>query len=338
MSVRLRANLTRRFLGPLLVAALAMVAVGCGEQPGLQTYDHETISAPRGSVSVYQLAGWLGLKVASVDRASVTLRDPANIVLLLSDPGGQVYVNGRPIGDIGGLVFVEETLFVPRTLYGPIKQSLRPVPEIALEDTRRGIGERPERDAEQPRKSPIHGVVLLDPGHGGRDGGATAVNGVREKWVNLAVAKRVGRLLEGQGVTVLMTRDDDSAVSLQRRAETANQKRPDLLVSLHADWFRKSSVKGYNVYMATVAGGAAHRAALRMSNAMTAAGIEEHGDPVRRAKFYVLMRTACPAILVEMGFLSHRSEGSRLTTSAYQKTLAQAIAAGILAHLEAEKK
>ncbi|MFP4139398.1 MAG: N-acetylmuramoyl-L-alanine amidase family protein [Planctomycetota bacterium] len=331
----------RRWGLPLLVGLVLLGAGGCAGLRPVNVYQHETVPQPQGTMSVYQLAGILGMKVSDVSASSATLRDARNTVLLLSDPGGQAYVNGRPVGPVGGYVVTDHTLFVPRISLEPIRASLQPAPSLVVRDRQRR--RRPTSKNEgTPRvdslpSSSSGGVVMIDAGHGGKDPGATSVTGMSEKWINLAIVKRMTRLLRGAGVTVILTRDDDLAVPLQSRAKLANARRPDLLVSVHGD-AAKPSVHGYNVYIAPVSSSASYRAALRVSAAMKDAGVAPHGQPVRRKALFVLVKTTCPAILVETGFITNPREGARLTTSKYQQTIAHALAGGVLKHLEAEAK
>jgi N-acetylmuramoyl-L-alanine amidase len=324
----------------LLAVSLLASAGGCAWLNPVNAYHQETIPQPRGTLSVYQLAGMLGMKVTDVSATSATLQDPRNTVLLLGDPGGQAYVNGRPVGPTGGYEVSDSTLFVPRVAVESIRSSLQPVPEIVVRQRR-----RPRRapEAETPRvrrlpRSSAGGLVMLDPGHGGKDPGATSVTGMSEKWINLAIAKRMANMLRQAGVKAVLTRDDDSTLSLQARAKLANQRRPDLLVSIHADWFKRASVHGFNAYVAPVSSAASYRAALEIATAMKGAGVATHGQAVRRRALHMVVRTACPAVLVETGFLSNPREGAKLATPDHQQAVAYALAGAIIKHLEAEAK
>jgi len=90
--------------------------------------------------------------------------------------------------------------------------------------------------------------VVIDSGHGGNDPGALGKSGLREKLVNLDVAKRICSLLKSQGIDVVMTRSNDQYVSLERRVEIANNSRADLFISIHANANRVKGLKGFEVY------------------------------------------------------------------------------------------
>jgi N-acetylmuramoyl-L-alanine amidase len=96
-------------------------------------------------------------------------------------------------------------------------------------------------------------VIVLDPGHGGRDYGAIGVTRVKEKDVTLGIALKLGRLLEKnlKGVKVVYTRKDDSFVELQRRGQIANEANGKLFISIHCNSLRRkpSSTRGFEVYL-----------------------------------------------------------------------------------------
>ena len=93
--------------------------------------------------------------------------------------------------------------------------------------------------------------IMLDPGHGGSDPGATA-NNIIEKEVNLAVALLARDLLTASGVNVIMTRMDDTYVSLPDRTERANREKVDAFVSIHHNAASESAARGMEVYHSIV--------------------------------------------------------------------------------------
>ena len=90
-------------------------------------------------------------------------------------------------------------------------------------------------------------TVVIDPGHGGNDEG-TAWYHVREKDVTLAVAKRLEKILRENGIPSVLTRDSDTYVSLDKRAETANRQRHSLLLSIHFNGSSVASSNGFATY------------------------------------------------------------------------------------------
>ncbi len=90
--------------------------------------------------------------------------------------------------------------------------------------------------------------IVVDAGHGGKDPGTTGKHGLREKDVNLDIAKRLSKLLRADGVNVVMTRSTDNFISLERRVDIANDSRADLFVSIHSNANRVRSLNGLEVY------------------------------------------------------------------------------------------
>src|SRR5204862_6424127 len=95
--------------------------------------------------------------------------------------------------------------------------------------------------------------VVIDPGHGGRDAGAIGPRGVREKDVALAIARDLAQRLRALGFTVILTRKDDSYVSLDERTRIANQARADLFVSVHCNAARSRKLAGAETWTLNVA-------------------------------------------------------------------------------------
>jgi len=121
-----------------------------------------------------------------------------------------------------------------------------------------------------------HWVVVIDPGHGGKDPGAIGRRGTKEKDITLAVAKRLKRILEAQGnVRVILTRDRDRFITLGERARVANRAHADLFVSLHCNKARNRSAKGAETFFLSAARTKWERAVANLENgALRFEGIE----------------------------------------------------------------
>jgi len=174
-------------------------------------------------------------------------------------------------------------------------------------------------------------VVVIDPGHGGRDPGAVGINGLQEKQVIFPISLRVAELLEQQGVTVVMTRRTDSTLDLQNRVDIAERARGNLFVSIHANAISMSrpDVNGLETYYASETG--RRLAAAIQASMLAATGMNDRG--VKQARFYVLRRTSMPAALVEVGFVTGAADAPRLADPAWREVLANAIARGILQYI-----
>jgi len=173
--------------------------------------------------------------------------------------------------------------------------------------------------------------ICIDPGHGGRDSGTVGVDGTLEKTLVLDVAHRVRDRLEAEGATVVMTRDTDRFISLARRAAISNDAGAGLFVSIHANGFYKPDVHGFELYYFT---GCSSNEAPRAADAIRAAiaaATDARDRGVRSADYSVLAATDCPAVLVEVGYLSNPGEAARLAENDYRQRIADAIADGIIA-------
>mgnify|MGYP006292131623 FL=1 len=174
-------------------------------------------------------------------------------------------------------------------------------------------------------------VVVIDPGHGGRDPGAVGINSLQEKQVIFPISLRVAELLEEQGVTVVMTRRTDSTLDLQTRVDIAERARGNLFVSIHANAISMSrpDVNGVETYYASDTG--RRLAAAIQASMLAATGMNDRG--VKQARFFVLRRTSMPAALVEVGFVTGALDAPRLANPAWRETAANAIARGILQYI-----
>ena len=199
----------------------------------------------------------------------------------------------------------------------------------------------------------LNKIVYLDAGHGGYDPGASYF-GISEKSLTLAIPSRVKAKLEAEGYQVVTTRTSDTYVDLADRSRAANASESDIFVSIHINASGSSAAQGIETYYyqpyaeypsrinATYH---ANPTRLSMSDTLAnaiqsslinATGAQNQG--VKRQTFAVLRETTAPAVLLELGFLSNPQEATRLNTSAYQETLANAIVAGIKSYYEKESK
>lgn len=169
-------------------------------------------------------------------------------------------------------------------------------------------------------------TVVIDAGHGGRDGGA-AWNGLVEKRLCLDVAKRLDGLLRARGLRTVMTRRSDATVELEDRIRTANRWRNSVFVSIHFNASRNRSVTG----LETCYRGSRGRelaVAIQRSLDKRVTGINRG---IKWKDLKVLRETRMAATLVECGFISNKAEARRCGDPDHRAALASAIAAGILA-------
>jgi N-acetylmuramoyl-L-alanine amidase len=208
-----------------------------------------------------------------------------------------------------------------------------------------------------PSKVPT--MVVLDPGHGGKDSGAVGKRKVYEKLAVLSIAKRVKAHLEAKKIKVRLTRTGDTFIPLPQRSEFAAKVGADLFVSIHADSAGAPSANGVETFVMSVAGcdssnfygkagdkssgkGNLHDAANAIlgfsiqSNLVKNAKRSDRG--LRRARFSVLKKTSCPAALVECGFLSNPTEEALMIDANYREAVARGISNGILGYITLTKR
>ncbi|MFY7833581.1 MAG: N-acetylmuramoyl-L-alanine amidase [Pseudanabaena sp.] len=171
-------------------------------------------------------------------------------------------------------------------------------------------------------------LVVIDPGHGGPDVGATR-NGIYEKDIVLAMSKQLGRILQQMGYSVMYTRTEDIDLDLEPRVQIAENARASAFVSVHVNSLEASAsqVNGVETYHAPGASLGKNLAELVHEQIIASTGATDRG--VRSARFHVIVKTSMPAILVETGFITNPSEAARLVNSAYQERMADAIAKGV---------
>lgn len=203
-------------------------------------------------------------------------------------------------------------------------------------------GESTSVSAQAHAKSSPLPVVILDPGHGGRDGGAVSVTGTAEKHLNLAVAKKLGEFLEAAGMRVVYTRTEDIALSdpeggtkktadLLARVKIARGEENPLFISLHMNTLPQEQYRGLQVFY-TENNALSHAVASTVQRDARELLQKENGREAKNAgnRIYVLDRLDCPAVLVECGFISNHTEAHLLETEAYQNQLAFVLSRSIL--------
>lgn len=215
-------------------------------------------------------------------------------------------------------------------------------------------------------------VIVIDPGHGGKDSGAVGYKKYREKVVVLQTALKLKNILKKQGYRVYMTRSRDNFVTLKNRTKYANDKNADIFVSIHANSVPKRNRKkahGIETYFLMTGRSKRSQNVAAKENAADISAMNFYGKQsflnlmshekiiashklgidiqrgifgslkpkykdvkdsgVKDGPFWVLVGAQMPAVLVEIGFISHPKEGKRLGNATYQNALAQGVAEGI---------
>jgi len=298
----------------VVTLVLGLILAGC-QQPSEQPQPSKLGLGPSAqAISAYSLARQLGLSVAQMDETFIKLRNDSNVVMIFTYMDSKFYVNGKACGPVGKIEKVGSTVFLEPGLAERIRPSLV-------------TGQSPSKVLTESRR-PTLGTIVIDPGHGGSQPGAISPLGFQEKAINLQVARQLASILGQRGFRTVLTRDRDVSMSLEDRAAVANQQDADLFVSIHSDSSDSRSLNGFTVYTARGAGSQSRWAARAIVEAMTKTGLDSNG--IREADYRVLVHTNCPAVLVELGYISNAWEAGKLRDPYMQKRLAQAIADGVV--------
>lgn len=184
--------------------------------------------------------------------------------------------------------------------------------------------------------------ILVDPGHGGYDGGAKARDsGVWEKAINLAVAKQVEKCLTARGAAVFMTRTGDEDLctddrpanktmkreDMENRVALAIEARADMVLSIHMNEYRQRSQSGPQVFYRQGCD-SGRLLAGAMQEALIAA-LAPKKERSAMAGDYFILQLDVPSVLIECGFISNPEEERLLLSEGYQARLGQAVADGV---------
>lgn len=187
--------------------------------------------------------------------------------------------------------------------------------------------------------------IVIDPGHGGEDGGATSCTGRMESEYNLAISRRLDDLLHLLGYRTRMTRTSDVSIyttgstiaqkkvsDLKERVRIVNETENALLLSIHQNQFSDSRYSGAQVFYAKTTG--SKELGQKLQTELVSAlnpGSNRKSKPV--SGVYLLENISCTGVLIECGFLSNPQEEARLRDEDYQKALCCVIAASLHQYL-----
>ena len=187
-------------------------------------------------------------------------------------------------------------------------------------------------------------TIVIDVGHGGSDPGKVGIQGIKEKDVNLAIARYLKDYLIAEDYTVYMTRETDQglynkSVSNKKKSDLSNRiqflqkKNASCMISIHQNSYHEESIKGAQVFYYTHSK-EGERAATVMQEALKVLDINNKRQAKENSTYYMLKRTEVPTIIVECGFLSNVEEAEKLKNEEYQDKVAEAICAGIIKWLD----
>jgi len=169
-------------------------------------------------------------------------------------------------------------------------------------------------------------TVVIDAGHGGHDPGGIPGQRVQEKTVALDVARRLRTCLQEAGLRTVMTRSNDTFIPLPRRVVIANAQRNAVFVSIHFNSSTRAGAHGYETYYYR---SSAASLAARIQSQITQI-LPDDNRHLKRRGYYVLRKTAIPAVLVECGFLTNRDEARLALSANYREKLARTIGRAVI--------
>ena len=181
-------------------------------------------------------------------------------------------------------------------------------------------------------------LIILDAGHGGLDSGKIGINDQEEKDINLKIALKIKKLLEEQGISVMMTRSADERLSetqtedLKARTEIMNRSNAALAVSIHQNSFRDSSVSGAQVFYYPDSD-EGRKAADAIQEELNDMQPDNRKEVKANDTYYILKNTEIPVVIVECGFLSNYTEAEKLADDSYQSVVAGTVVRGILQYI-----
>jgi N-acetylmuramoyl-L-alanine amidase len=272
----------------------------------------------------------------------------------------------EPAGEEGTIIIREQP---DNTAASPVPVKKKPWKKHQPAAPVQAATEVPAATARETAKRPsTRKLIVIDPGHGGNDPGASGHHGLEEKDVVLAVALDVKKHLSDYPADVLITRDTDDFITLKNRTVFANTRKADIFVSIHCNSSPNPQVSGTRTYIYNrVASSKEAEDAAKYENkeagtfeflmndlrksAYEYLSIELAGNiqhemtndlkmkwmPSERAPFYVLANTNMPAVLVETAFISNEREEEKMRTKEFRDEIADGIAKGIVDYLDKVK-
>ncbi|HET9359271.1 MAG TPA: N-acetylmuramoyl-L-alanine amidase, partial [Vicinamibacterales bacterium] len=296
---------------------------------------------------------------------------PNTVAVLLDDAAGQARASVATANNVTRVV-----IEVPAASESRVPSPDPGVPSLdgardALSDSRRANPD-PRSPIPDPRSpaSRAWQTIAIDPGHGGDDVGVRGARGAEEKQLTLDVARRLRAMVEARlGLRVILTRDDDRALSLDERAAVANNGKANLLISLHVNGSRGPVSSGAEVFHLQLDRESAEvvRAATREGVVLPSLGggqrrldlvpwdlaqarylddsarlaevlqeelqrqqVPMSEHPLRQAPLRLLAAANMPAALVEVAYLTNPQQEARLGTDEFKAAIAQAIFTGIV--------
>lgn len=288
--------------------------------------------AGRRYVSLREIAAYFKMRI-KICRKSCSLKDNENLLTMFFNKN-YAYLNGLKI----------------HLFYPPMRQESRVL--ISRADFLRQLS--PLINDNALTRHYIR-TVMIDPGHGGNDEGSRG-RLYREKDIVLRLSRKLRTALMKKGYKVVMTRTSDRSLSLEERVKMTTTGKADLFISIHCNKAAATGICGVETFVMPAAGtpstyGSDNNRRMpgnRLDCNNTRLGFEVHAAVLgatgaydrglKRARFFVLCNAPCPALLLEIGFLSNRFEERRLADGKYEDRLVNGIVNGIFRYHRAMLK
>ena len=213
---------------------------------------------------------------------------------------------------------------------------------VAVALTGIGIKAIPSFSASKPY------CIILDAGHGAPDGGAVGAGGTEEKDINLQIVLKLQEILESRGVSVILTRQDDSSIcdknartihemkvsDMHNRLNIINNSNADLFLSIHMNAFSDAKSNGLHVFYSRNHPEGEELAALIQDGIGKITGAKTHAVKTASQSLYLMKNPKPLSVLIECGFISNPDEEKKLTDDVYQSKIAFAIANSVISYIK----
>lgn len=176
----------------------------------------------------------------------------------------------------------------------------------------------------------LHGFnIVLDPGHGGNDPGATGFNYVQEKDLTLAMSNAIAGKLRAAGANVIMTRTNDTYVSLAERIQISHSYDTDAFLSIHYNAYPISTVNGFSTHFYT---SGRDRQLAQTIQSELAKNVGIHSRGLMQDDYFVLRENRHLAVLLELGFMTNMGDFGQIQSANYEQQVATGITNALIKH------
>lgn len=197
----------------------------------------------------------------------------------------------------------------------------------------------------QEGNSDSKNVIVIDAGHGGDDPGKVGINAALEKDLNLAISKKLQKILNDMGLSTVMTRENQNGLyesgtsnkkqqDMKKRCAVIDAANPVFTVSIHQNSYTSESVSGPQVFYYSQSLEGQEIAKYIQNSLNEQLEIKRPREIKANDSYYLLKKTKNPTLIVECGFLSNWDDAKKLVTDEYQQKVAKAIAGGVEQYLK----